>query len=105
VYRQAVLTALQEVENALVASTKEQARRDELVKAVASNRKALDLSMRLYTQGQTDFLSVLESQRALTLTEDALANSTGTVLTDLVALYKALGGGWEETPADRDSAR
>ena len=104
-YRQAVLNALQEVENALVASTKEQERRDELVKAVASNRKALDLSMRLYTQGQTDFLSVLESQRALTLTEDALANSTGTVLTDLVALYKALGGGWEEPPDARDSAR
>lgn len=105
VYRQAVLNALQEVENALVASTKEQERRDELVKAVASNRKALDLSMRLYTQGQTDFLSVLESQRALTLTEDALANSTGTVLTELVALYKALGGGWEGTPDARDSAR
>ena len=61
--------------------------------------------MRLYTQGQTDFLSVLESQRALTLTEDALANSTGTVLTELVALYKALGGGWEGTSDARDSAR
>jgi outer membrane protein, multidrug efflux system len=97
-YRQTVLTALQDVENALIASTKEQEHRNELVKAVASNRKALDLSMRLYTQGQTDFLSVLESQRALVLTEDALATSTGTVLTDLVALYKALGGGWEEPP-------
>jgi outer membrane protein TolC len=58
--------------------------------------------MRLYTQGQTDFLSVIEAQRALTLTEDALANSTGTVLTELVALYKALGGGWEN---GGDSAR
>ncbi len=105
VYRQAVLNALQEVENALVASTKEQEHRDELVKAVASNRKALDLSMRLYTQGQTDFLNVIDAQRALTLTEDALATSTGTVLTDLVALYKALGGGWEELPEARDNAR
>ena len=96
-YRQTVLTALQDVENALIASAKEQEHRDELVRAVAGNRKALDLSMRLYTQGQTDFLSVLEAQRALTLTEDALASSTGTVLTDLVALYKALGGGWQET--------
>jgi NodT family efflux transporter outer membrane factor (OMF) lipoprotein len=101
-YRQTVLGALQEVESALVASTKEQQRRDELVRAVAGNRKALDLSMRLYTQGQTDFLSVIEAQRALTLTEDALANSTGTVLTELVALYKALGGGWEN---GGDSAR
>ncbi len=95
-YRQTVLSALQEVESALVASAKEQQRRDELVRAVAGNRRALDLSMRLYTQGQTDFLNVLEAQRALTLTEDALANSTGTVLTELVALYKALGGGWED---------
>ena len=99
-YRQTILTALQDVENALIASTKEQERRDELVKAVASNRKALDLSMRLYTQGQTDFLSVLESQRSLVLTEDALASSTGTVLTNLVALYKALGGGWVERTPD-----
>ncbi len=99
-YRQSVLNALQEVENALIASTKEQEHRDELVKAVISNRRALDLSMRLYTQGQTDFLSVIESQRALFLTEDALASSTGTVLTDLVGLYKALGGGWNEPTRD-----
>lgn len=101
VYRQTVLTALQEVESALVASAKEQEHRDELVRAVAGNRKALDLAMQLYTQGQTDFLNVLDAQRALTLTEDALAASTGTVLTNLVALYKALGGGWEEMPGSQ----
>lgn len=103
-FQQTVLTALQEVENALIASTKEQEHRHELVRAVAGNRRALDLATRLYTNGQTDFLSVLQAERALFLTEDELAQSTGTVLTQMVALYKALGGGWGERPADGVSA-
>jgi outer membrane protein, multidrug efflux system len=95
VYQQTLLNALQEVENALIASAMEQERRESLVAAVAANRKAVSLAKTLYTEGQTDFLSVLDAQRSLFLTEDTLASSTGTVLTDLVALYKALGGGWE----------
>jgi outer membrane protein TolC len=95
-YQRTVLTALQEVENALIASTKEEEHRVELSRAVTYNLKAVDLATRLYTQGQTDFLSVLDAQRSLFLTEDQLASSTGTVLTNLVALYKALGGGWGE---------
>jgi multidrug efflux system outer membrane protein len=96
-YQQAVLTALQDVENALIASAKEQEHRSKLIEAVAANRKAVDLAMQLYTQGQTDFLNVLEAQRALYASEDSLVQSTGTVSTDLVALYKALGGGWDST--------
>ena len=49
----------------------------------------------LYTQGQTDFLNVLQAQRSLYSSEDALAQSTRTVSTNLAALYKALGGGWQ----------
>jgi multidrug efflux system outer membrane protein len=90
-----VLNALGEVENALIASANEQEHRSQLVQAVAASRKAVDLSTQLYTQGQTDFLSVLDAQRSLYSSEDALTQSTGTVATDLVALYKALGGGWE----------
>jgi outer membrane protein, multidrug efflux system len=97
-YHQTVLTALQEVENALIASAKEQEHREETSRAVGYNLKAVDLATRLYTQGQTDFLNVLDAQRSLFLTEDELASSTGTVLTNLVALYKALGGGWEADP-------
>jgi len=96
-YRQTVLAALQEVENALIASAKEEEHRKELVSAVAANRKAVDLSIKLYTEGLTDFLNVLNAQRSLYGSEDALAQSTSTVSTDLVALYKALGGGWEES--------
>jgi len=92
-YRQTVLAALQEVENALIVSEKEQEHRQALVDAVAANRKAVDLSTRLYTEGQTDFLNVLTAQRSLFASEDALVQSTGAVSTDLVALYKALGGG------------
>jgi NodT family efflux transporter outer membrane factor (OMF) lipoprotein len=94
-YRQTVLNALGEVENALIASAKEQEHREQLTRAVAASRKAVDLSTTLYTQGQTDFLSVLDAQRSLYSSEDALAQSTGTVSNNLIALYKALGGGWE----------
>ncbi len=94
-YRQTVLTALQEVDNALIASIKEQEHYHALSTAVAANRKAVFLSTQLYTHGQTDYLNVLIAQRALYTSEDALVQSTRTVSTNLVALYKALGGGWE----------
>jgi NodT family efflux transporter outer membrane factor (OMF) lipoprotein len=94
-YRQKVLGALQEVENALVAASQEAARQDALRKSVEANRKSLDLSLQLYSGGQTDFLSVLQAQRALYTAEDTLYQSFRTVSTQLVALYKALGGGWE----------
>jgi NodT family efflux transporter outer membrane factor (OMF) lipoprotein len=95
-YQQTVLTALQEVENALIAFDKEWEHSKALNDAVVANRKAVDLSMQLYTQGQTDFLNVLEAQRSLYASEDALVQSTRNTATDLIALYKALGGGWEE---------
>jgi multidrug efflux system outer membrane protein len=97
-YRQTVLAAVQEVENALIASAKEQEHREALVDAVAANRKAVQLATELYTQGQTDFLNVLNAQRSLYASEDALVQSTRTVSTDLVTLYKALGGGWQVEP-------
>ena len=52
--------------------------------------------MQLYLAGKSDFLNVLIAQRSLFATEDALAQSTRTVDTNLIALYKALGGGWEK---------
>jgi outer membrane protein TolC len=94
-YRQTVLTALQEVEKALIASQKEEEHRQALVTAVAANRRAVALSRQLYAQGQTDFLNVLQAQRSLYTSEDALTTSTGTMSTNLIALYKSLGGGWQ----------
>ncbi len=95
-YQKTVLTALQDVETALVAYAKEQERCKSLTEAVASNRQAVDLSMKLYLAGRTDFLNVLNAQRSLFLTEDALVLSTRNLSTNLIALYKALGGGWEK---------
>jgi NodT family efflux transporter outer membrane factor (OMF) lipoprotein len=99
-YQRTILVALQDVEIALVAYEKEQQHHDSLVAAVAANRRAVDLSTQLYRQGQTDFLNVLSAQRSLLATESALVDSDRTIAANLVALYKALGGGWEsETSA------
>jgi outer membrane protein, multidrug efflux system len=97
-YQQTVLNALQEVEKALVASGKEQTRRSDLVTAVAANKKAVSLALTMYTDGLTDFSNVLLSQQALFNTENSLVQSTANLSNDLVALYKALGGGWAEEP-------
>ena len=91
-----MLTALKDVETALVAYAKQQETRKSLSEAVVNNRKAVDLAMQLYLAGKSDFLNVLIAQRSLFTTEDALAQSTRTVDTNLIALYKALGGGWEK---------
>lgn len=95
-YDKTILTALKDVETALTAYAKEQEHNRSLADAVAHNQKAVDLSMRLYLVGKIDFLNVLNAQRSLFLTEDGLAQSTRTLATNLIALYKALGGGWEQ---------
>ena len=95
-YEKTVLTALKDVETALVAYAKQQETRKSLSEAVANNRKAVDLATQLYLAGKSDFLNVLIAQRSLFATEDALAQSTAAVDTNLIALYKALGGGWEK---------
>lgn len=97
-YQKTVLTALKDVETALVAYAKEQQRRQALDEAVANNRQAVDLAMKLYIAGKTDFLNVTTAQRNLFVNEDLLVQSIRIVDTNLIALYKALGGGWEQAP-------
>ncbi len=87
-----MLTALEEVENALVAYTREQVRRDKLAEAVEANQRAVELASALYTRGLGDFLNVLESQRALLASQSDLVQSETTVSTNAVAVYKALRG-------------
>ena len=94
-FQKTVLQAWHDVDNALTAYRTEQTRRDELVRAVAENRRALGLAQSRYAQGVADFLSVLDAERSVLGTEQQLAESTTTVSSNLVALYKALGGGWE----------
>ena len=94
-YRQSVLIALQDVETSLVNFTREQERRASLAESTAANRQAVDLSLQLYSAGKTTFLDVLSAQRQLFLTESQEVQSNVAIGTDLVALYKALGGGWK----------
>ncbi|MGD0078459.1 MAG: efflux transporter outer membrane subunit [Sedimentisphaerales bacterium] len=100
-YKKTILIAIQDVENALSAYTNEKVHQKALIDAVAANRKAVDLSTQLYVEGQTEFLSVLDAQRSLFSSEDTLVQSTRNLSTDLIALYKALGGGWSEDASTR----
>ncbi|HTV43484.1 MAG TPA: efflux transporter outer membrane subunit [Candidatus Sulfotelmatobacter sp.] len=95
-YQQTVLVALQDVENALTAYAREQVRRESLEESVAADQRALLLATQLYKSGLVDFLHVLASESALYNEQDTLVQSDQTVSLDLVQLYKALGGGWEE---------
>jgi len=94
-YRDAVLRAFQDVEDALAGFSQQQAARDQLGDAVDANQRATDLARSLYGQGLTDFLTVLVAQVNLLSTQDSLAQSERDVALQLIALYKALGGGWE----------
>jgi len=98
-YQKTVLAAFQDVENALIAFNKEQEHRKSLNDAVIANQKAVDLSLQLYTEGQVAFLNVVEAQLSLYTSQNALVQSEDNIATDLIALYKALGGGWESIPS------
>ncbi|HLG59766.1 MAG TPA: efflux transporter outer membrane subunit [Vicinamibacterales bacterium] len=93
-YETRVLGALQDVEDSLTALAQEQLRRDHLSAAAAAAEQAADLSLQLYTAGLRDFRDVLDAQRSLLSLQDQLASSGASVSTDLVRLYKSLGGGW-----------
>ena len=93
-YESVVLKSLEDVENALVSYSREQDRRAKLQQAVDESRLAVELANELYLRGLGDFLSVLEAQKSRYELEDELAHSETSVVVNLVALYKALGGGW-----------
>ena len=94
-YEQTVLAALGDVEKSLVNYAQEQVRYRTLSDAVAANRRAVQMAQELYIRGLNDYLNVLDTQRALYITETEMAQSEATMASNLVALYKALGGGWQ----------
>jgi NodT family efflux transporter outer membrane factor (OMF) lipoprotein len=99
-YEAAVLTALEEVENALVAYADEQVRRRSLLEASQAARRAVDLAQTQYSSGHIDFQVVLDAQRSLLSLQDQLASSDAEVTSNLITLYKALGGGWTSLVPD-----
>ncbi|MFS8056701.1 efflux transporter outer membrane subunit [Rhizobium sp. BR 317] len=94
-YQSAVLSAMEDVENAVVSLTQERLKHGKLGSSAVSYRRATDLSRTLNQAGVTDFLDVLDAERSLYSAEEALIESQASIATDYVALNKALGGGWE----------
>jgi NodT family efflux transporter outer membrane factor (OMF) lipoprotein len=94
-YENTVLQAQQEVEDGVVGYLKTSQQVGFLADAVAASSRSLDLSQLQYTEGIVDFIRVLDASRSLTDQEDRLAENQGTIATNLIAVYKALGGGWQ----------
>jgi NodT family efflux transporter outer membrane factor (OMF) lipoprotein len=94
-YREAVLRAAQEVEDALIGFLNAQKAQVFEQNAVKSAQRSVEISVIQYREGAVDFQRVLDAQRSLLQEENSLTQTTSSVATNLIALYKALGGGWE----------
>jgi multidrug efflux system outer membrane protein len=94
-YEKTVLSSFEDVENALVRYAKEQVRRRSLEDAVKSSKESVHAANQLYTNGLANFINVLDAERSLYHVQDQLVQSDCAVSTNLISLYKALGGGWE----------
>ena len=100
-YRKIVLGALGEVETALVIHAQSLAAKDSRGRELASARQALDLARRLYEKGLEDYLAVLDAERTVHDSEMDLARTDQECTDSMVALIKALGGGWQDAEAER----
>jgi NodT family efflux transporter outer membrane factor (OMF) lipoprotein len=94
-YDSTLLGAVKDVENSLLAFGQDQARRKSLASATQSAEQATEISRELYSSGLKDFLTVLDSERTMLTVENNLVQTDAAVDTDLIQLYKALGGGWK----------
>ena len=94
-YQNTVLLAAQEVEDAIVAFTRTQDQVRLLEQSVAATKRRLDLARVQYREGSATFTRVLEAQASLVNRQDRLATGRGSIPLNLIAIYKALGGGWQ----------
>jgi multidrug efflux system outer membrane protein len=94
-YEQTVLRAIEDVEGALTGYGQNQLRLQRLAEASARSARAAELAEVRYREGAAPYLSVLDAQRTLLRAQDAVAEAETASYTSLVALYKALGGGWQ----------
>ena len=99
-----VLTAIKEVEDALVSASKERERIGYINKVVESNKKAFELSSKLYTEGEIEFLDLLEAQRAMLSSQQTQVSSRQLFISHIISLYKALGGGWNVNDIKDDNS-
>jgi multidrug efflux system outer membrane protein len=98
-YRKTVLSALQDVENALAAYRTDQQRLQSLQAAADADQTAVDIALDRYKHGLTNYLDVLTPQNTLIQAQQQLIQTQLAVTNDLVTLYKALGGGWRSQSA------
>jgi NodT family efflux transporter outer membrane factor (OMF) lipoprotein len=94
-YKNTVLQAAQEAEDAIVAFLRTQEEAKYLSDSVVASKRAVDLSMVQYREGLVSYQRVLDTQRFLTLGQDNLTATVGNVAVSVIAIYKALGGGWQ----------
>jgi NodT family efflux transporter outer membrane factor (OMF) lipoprotein len=94
-YQNVVLTAQQEVENGLSAFTTAQTSLVHYSEAASAARQSTDLAMAQYKSGETDYTTVLSAEQSELSIDDSLASAQGNVVQGLIAVYRALGGGWE----------
>lgn len=94
-YDKTVLAALEETQTAVSDFAREEERRATLQQAAKSALHSAELARQRFDEGYDDFLDVLDAERTLLETEDTLANSEISAILNLIAIYKALGGGWQ----------
>lgn len=90
-----VLAALEETQTAVSDFAREEERRATLQQAAKSAQHSAELARQRFDEGYDDFLDVLDAERTLLETEDTLASSEISAILNLIAIYKALGGGWQ----------
>jgi outer membrane protein, multidrug efflux system len=103
-YRGTVLNALREVEDALVAYRTDRAARDLLQDTLNSAQLTWSLAQSQYEHGLASFIQVLDAERTVLNDRQALVQADVQIVNDIVTLYRALGGGWEESALDRAGA-
>lgn len=94
-YRNAVLKAQQEVEDALAGLLRSREGAESLAESVASAKNAVRIALAQYREGVADYTTVITAQSVLFSAQDNLANTLGDTSRYLTSLYRALGGGWQ----------
>jgi NodT family efflux transporter outer membrane factor (OMF) lipoprotein len=104
-FQKTVLRAWKEVDDALTAYREAQHQRADVARSVTENQAALQAARQRYSEGAIDFLNVITTQARLLQSENDLSDSDTRIATDLVNLYRALGGGWEVLDVAGDADR
>ena len=103
-YQRTVLAALEDVDNALVGYNQQRVRVQKLDEQATQSTRAAELARVRYEAGATDYLELLDAQRTQLTAEDQLAEAEAGINLQAIAIYKALGGGWQACGNERCSA-